>query len=90
VEGFCGQGNEPSVSIKFREILEWLSDCRLLKKSSIPRKANMPVGTQENHKNSDTDYLVSHPRFEPNTSPIQVDSFSITPSYSVLTCPVFQ
>jgi hypothetical protein len=34
VEGCCEHGNEPSGSVK-REILEWLSDCRLLK-NSVP------------------------------------------------------
>jgi hypothetical protein len=80
VEGSCEQGNEPSVSIKYCEILEWLSDYRLLKKASIPWKANMPERTRENHENRETEYLVSQPRFEPNTTPKQVDSFSITPS----------
>jgi hypothetical protein len=33
-EGYCKHGNELSGSIKFLEALEWLSDWRLLKKSS--------------------------------------------------------
>jgi hypothetical protein len=36
VEGFCEHGNEHSGSIKCWEILEWLSDGRLLKKGSTP------------------------------------------------------
>jgi hypothetical protein len=36
VEGSYELGNEPSGSIKFWEILEWLSDWRLLKKGSTP------------------------------------------------------
>jgi hypothetical protein len=35
VAGFCEQGNEPSDSIKCWGILEWLSDCWLLKKGSV-------------------------------------------------------
>jgi hypothetical protein len=30
--GFCGHGNEPSVSIKGGKFLNWLSDCQLLMK----------------------------------------------------------
>jgi hypothetical protein len=33
--GNCG-GNEPSGSIKCWQFLEWLSDCCLLKKDSVP------------------------------------------------------
>jgi hypothetical protein len=36
VEGYCEHINEPSGSIKCWEILEWLSDGRLLKKESAP------------------------------------------------------
>jgi hypothetical protein len=36
VEGSCEHGNEPSVSIKRWEILEWLNDRWLLKKDSVP------------------------------------------------------
>jgi hypothetical protein len=36
VEGPCEHGNEPSGSIKFWEILEWLRNWRLLKKDSTP------------------------------------------------------
>jgi hypothetical protein len=35
VAGSCGQGIEPSVSVKCLELLEWVSDCLLLK-DSIP------------------------------------------------------
>jgi hypothetical protein len=35
VEGFCEHGNELSDSIKCLEILEWLSDWRLLKKAQL-------------------------------------------------------
>jgi hypothetical protein len=34
--GSCEHGNEPSGSIKFWEILEWLRNWRLLKKASAP------------------------------------------------------
>jgi hypothetical protein len=34
--GSCEHGNEPSGSMKFSEILEWLSDWQLLKKDSSP------------------------------------------------------
>jgi hypothetical protein len=34
--GSCEHGNEPSGSIKCWEVLEWLSDWRLLKKDSAP------------------------------------------------------
>jgi hypothetical protein len=36
VEGSCEHGNEPSGSIKYREILEWLRNWRLLKKGLAP------------------------------------------------------
>jgi hypothetical protein len=36
VEGSCEYGNEPSGSITFWEILEKLSDWRLLKEDSAP------------------------------------------------------
>jgi hypothetical protein len=36
VEGACKHGNEPSGSIKCLEILQWLSDWRLLMKDSAP------------------------------------------------------
>jgi hypothetical protein len=36
VEGCCEHGNEPSGSIKCWEVLEWLHNWRLLKKSSAP------------------------------------------------------
>jgi hypothetical protein len=36
VEGFCEHGNEPSGSIKCCEILEQLSNWRLLEKGSAP------------------------------------------------------
>jgi hypothetical protein len=36
VEDSCEHGNEPPGSIKCWEILEWLSDWRLLKKNSAP------------------------------------------------------
>jgi len=32
--GCCEHGDEPSVSIKCGEFLDWLSDCQLLKKDS--------------------------------------------------------
>jgi hypothetical protein len=35
VEGSCEHGNEPSGSIKCWEVLEWLRDWRLLKKSQL-------------------------------------------------------
>jgi hypothetical protein len=36
VEGSCEYGNEPSGSIKCWEVLEWLHNWRLLKKSTAP------------------------------------------------------
>jgi hypothetical protein len=36
VKGSCEHGNEPSDSIKFWEFVVWLSNCRLLKKDSLP------------------------------------------------------
>jgi hypothetical protein len=36
VEGSCEGGNEPSVSIKRWEVLEWLHNWQLLKKASAP------------------------------------------------------
>jgi hypothetical protein len=36
VEGSCEHGNEPSGSIKFWEVLEWLRSGRLLEKGSAP------------------------------------------------------
>jgi hypothetical protein len=36
VEGSCEHGNEPLGSVKCWEILEWLSDWRLLKMDSAP------------------------------------------------------
>jgi hypothetical protein len=36
VDVSCEQGNDPSGSIKFREVLEYLRDWRLLKKASTP------------------------------------------------------
>jgi hypothetical protein len=36
VEGFCEHGNEPSDSIKFWEVLEYLHNWRLLKRGSAP------------------------------------------------------
>jgi hypothetical protein len=36
VEGSCEYGNEPSVYIKFCEIIEKLGNWRLLKKGSVP------------------------------------------------------
>jgi hypothetical protein len=35
VDGSCEDGNEPPGSMKYWEILEWLSDWRLLKKVKI-------------------------------------------------------
>jgi hypothetical protein len=35
-EGSCEHGNEPSVSIKRWEVLEWLHNWQLLKKGSAP------------------------------------------------------
>jgi hypothetical protein len=37
VEGSCEHGNEPSGSIKYWEVLEWLHSWRLLNKGSAPR-----------------------------------------------------
>jgi hypothetical protein len=37
VEGSCEHGDEPSDSIKFWEVLEWLHNWWLLKKGSAPR-----------------------------------------------------
>jgi hypothetical protein len=34
LDGSCEHGNEPLGSIKYWEILEWLSDWRLLKRGS--------------------------------------------------------
>jgi hypothetical protein len=34
--GSCEHGSEPSGSIKFSEVLQWLHDWRLLKKGSAP------------------------------------------------------
>jgi hypothetical protein len=36
VEGSCGHGNEPSGSIKYWGIPQWLSDWRLLKRGLAP------------------------------------------------------
>jgi hypothetical protein len=36
VEESCEHGNEPSGSIKFWKILEYLRDWRILKKDSVP------------------------------------------------------
>jgi hypothetical protein len=36
VEGSCEGGNEPSDSIKRREVLEWLHNWQLLMKASAP------------------------------------------------------
>jgi hypothetical protein len=36
MEGSCEHGNKPSGSVKFWEILEQLSDWRLLKRDSAP------------------------------------------------------
>jgi hypothetical protein len=36
MEGSCEGGNEPSGSIKHWEVLEWLHNWQLLKKSSDP------------------------------------------------------
>jgi hypothetical protein len=36
VEGYCEDGNEPSGSIKYWEVLEWLYKWQLLKKGSAP------------------------------------------------------
>jgi hypothetical protein len=38
VEGSCEHGNEASGSIKYFEVLEWLHNWQLLKRSSAPRK----------------------------------------------------
>jgi hypothetical protein len=32
--GSCEHGNEPSSSVIYWEFVEWLSDCRLIKKDS--------------------------------------------------------
>jgi hypothetical protein len=40
VEGSCENGNEASDSIKYLEILEWLSDWRLLKDSASMKLVN--------------------------------------------------
>jgi hypothetical protein len=36
VEGSCEHGDEPSGSLKFWEVLEWLHNWQLLKKGSAP------------------------------------------------------
>jgi hypothetical protein len=36
VAGSCEHGNEPSASIKGGKFPDWLSDCYLLKKDSVP------------------------------------------------------
>ena len=36
VEDSCEHGNKPSGSIKYWEVLEWLSSWQLLKKGSAP------------------------------------------------------
>jgi hypothetical protein len=36
VAGCCEHGNEPSGCLKGGELLDWLSDCQLLKKDSAP------------------------------------------------------
>jgi hypothetical protein len=36
VEGYCEHGGEPSGSIKYWEVLEWLHNWQLLKKSTAP------------------------------------------------------
>jgi len=36
VAGCCEHGNEPSGSVKGGELLDWLRDCQLLKKDSVP------------------------------------------------------
>jgi hypothetical protein len=42
MENSCEHGNEPSGSIKCYEILEWLQNWRLLKKSSAPGVSKSP------------------------------------------------
>jgi len=37
VAGSCGCGDEPLGSIKFGEFLDWLKNCRLLRKDSAHR-----------------------------------------------------
>jgi hypothetical protein len=34
--GSCEHGNEPSCSVKYWEVLEWLQNVRLIKKGSDP------------------------------------------------------
>jgi hypothetical protein len=36
VEGSCEPGNEPSGSVKWWEVLEWMHNWQLLKKGSAP------------------------------------------------------
>jgi hypothetical protein len=36
VAGSCKHGNEPSGSIRFGEFLDYLIDCKLLEKDSVP------------------------------------------------------
>jgi hypothetical protein len=41
VEGSCEHCNERSLSIKYVEVIEYLSDLRLMKKGSAPRRQLM-------------------------------------------------
>jgi hypothetical protein len=36
VAGFCEHGNEPFGSVKGEQLLDWLNDCQLLMKDSLP------------------------------------------------------
>jgi hypothetical protein len=36
MEGFCEHGDEPSVSLKYWEVPEWLHNWQLLKNGSAP------------------------------------------------------
>jgi hypothetical protein len=43
MEGFCEHGNEPSGSITFWEVLEWLHNWQLLKKGSAPLSKHVTI-----------------------------------------------
>jgi hypothetical protein len=47
VEGFSEHGIEPSGSIEFWEVLEWLHNWRLLKEGSAPRVSMKQSCSQE-------------------------------------------
>jgi hypothetical protein len=79
VEGSCEHGNEPSVSIKCWEVLEWLHNWRLLKKGSAAWESDNRALLQKQTRTQLTEEL---PAFQKSWR------FITMPNYCPLIFPV--